>query len=113
MNSTPIILDNGTGMIKTGFAGDLTPRMSFPNQIGLATKEPGDTSPSPDLFFNNRHQFFPGVQLRSPVQHGVVTSWDDMEKMWYHTFENVLHVSSIDHPILLTESPLNPRNNRE
>lgn len=45
--------------------------------------------------------------------HGIVTNWDDMEKIWNHTFYHELRVYPDEHPVLMTEAPLNPKVNRE
>lgn len=54
------------------------------------------------------------LELRYPLEHGVVSNWDDMEKIWeYIFFEGLPDVDSENHPVLLTEAPLNPLKNRE
>ena len=51
--------------------------------------------------------------LTFPIERGIATNWDSMEKIWHHTFYNELRIAPEEHPVLLTEPPLNSKANRE
>ena len=113
----PIVLDNGSGLTKNGYAGEDRPRSVWPTIIGY----PKYTSIMTDVEHYTREYYIgeEALNLRGvlrlvyPVEHGMILDWQAMEKIWHFTFYNDLRVNPSEHPILLTEPPLNPRKNRE
>jgi actin len=110
-----LVIDNGSGMCKAGFAGDEFPRSVFPAIVGhpkyvqaVAGGLNKDTYVGDEACA--KADF---LLLNYPIEHGIVRNWDDMEKLWHHTFFTELRVDPTEHPVLITEAPLNPKRNRE
>ncbi|KAG8503660.1 hypothetical protein CXB51_001670 [Gossypium anomalum] len=128
-----VVIDNGTGYSKMGFAGNVEPCFNQPTVVALNDSYLNQSRASTKL--NMAAQYSAGVMadldffigdealLRSrasntytlsyPINHGQVEDWDAMERYWQHCIFNYLRCDPEDHYFLLTESPLTNPENRE
>ena len=112
---TAVCIDNGSGFIKAGLAGDDAPRSEFSTVVGRP-KVPGLMVglDQKEMYVGKEALQKRGVlRISNPIENGIVQNWEEMEKVWHHTLYNELRVAPDEHPILLTEAPLNPKQNRE
>lgn len=109
----PLVIDTGSGQMKVGQAGDDLPCSIFPNIIGRPKYEKVMETGGKQYYIGDEAQKKRGVlTLQYPVNKGIISSWDDMTKIWDHTFKNVLRVDPKGKKVMQTEPPNNPRSNR-
>jgi len=53
------------------------------------------------------------LNIVKPIERGVISNWDGMEKVWHWCFYDELKVPPEEHPCLLSETPLNSKETRE
>ena len=110
-----VIIDNGSGFTKAGFAGGAAPQVIIPTAIDKKVKgESGN--PLADLNFKlntGKNSTAYDIKTHYPMKHGVVEDWDSMEQLWQRCYYEKLRCNPEDHYLVLTEPPLNPPINRE
>jgi len=116
-----VILDNGSGVCKAGFSGDGTPRVALPAVVAWP-RAPGAAAGLPK---DRRNGYAIGSELEAdaivaegsltlkhPIEHGVVTNWDSVEKIWRRALQDI-GAGEGGHPVLVTEAPLSAKAHRE
>lgn len=113
----PIICDNGTGFVKCGYAGDNFPSLIFPSMIGKpmmrAEEEFQDIELKETMVGDECQKYRAMLDVSYPVEEGKVKDWDGMGKLWDYTFNDRMKIDCKDHKIMLTEPPMNPKENKQ
>ena len=115
-----LVIDNGTDYMKVGFAGANSPQDIFPTIMGSKINYRRGFSLARVSHREDREYIdFDGAQsgvdspaLSSPIDRGIVTNWDDMERIWHHVFYNYLRIAPEECMVLMSEVPFNPKANK-
>ena len=130
MGTPAVVMDNGTGLTKLGFAGNDSQSFVFPTAIATSSASAKSTKSSGKTSFLSSKRgledldFFigdealsaangPNYNLSYPIKHGQIEDWDHMERFWENSIFKYLRCEPEDHYFLMTEPPLNPPENRE
>ncbi|XP_053256623.1 uncharacterized protein LOC128419671 [Podarcis raffonei] len=110
-----VIIDNGSGLCKAGLSGEQAPRTVVATVVGYPKSQAIMFGPvQRESYVGKEAQAKRGIlSFKYPVEHGIVTSWDDMEKIWRYIYRRGLRIRAHERPVLVTEAPLNPVPNRE
>ena len=110
----PIVFDNGASTIKTGYGGYEAPLYVFKSVVGYKKPHLDNSKNSNDFFVGDDISSQIGIQLlHHPIERGIITNWDDNEKIWHYSFYNKIKTDPSKHPILVTEPLQNPKECRE
>ncbi|KAK5581426.1 hypothetical protein ACTFIV_003626 [Dictyostelium citrinum] len=116
-----VVIDNGTGYTKMGYAGNNDPSFIIPTTIATQSSKGKQTAASQKKGVEDL-DFFIGDEaiansktydMTNPVKHGQIENWTHMEQYWEHCVFKYLRCEPEDHYFLLTEPPLNAPENRE
>lgn len=126
-----VVIDNGTGYTKMGYAGNTEPQYIIPTAIATKMK-PTTGAAGPEASAGSQGgskqkgiddlDFFIGDEayensktyhVSMPVRHGQIENWTHMEQFWEQCIFKYLRCEPEDHHFLLTEPPLNAPENRE
>ena len=53
------------------------------------------------------------LKINYPIEHSIINNWDEIEKIWENIFINGLKVDPIEYNVMLTETSINPKENKE
>ena len=109
-----VIFDNGSGLCKAGLSGEIGPHHVISSVLGHCKFNVPLARLNQKYFVGQEALYkYEALYLHYPIERGLVTGWDDMEKLWKHLFERELGVKPSQQPVLMTEPSLNPREIRE
>jgi actin-related protein len=114
---TAIVVDNGSVWTTAGYNGEDSYRTRFATLFGT-----WKSSTQRFMTFGEHKKHYLGdealtrrgfLNLTHPVKNGIITDFKKMDDLWWHTFYTELRVQPEKRPVLITESPMNPKQNRE
>ena len=110
-----VVIDNGSGSIKGGISGDENPRCCFPCKVGRSRWEGVMVGMEEKKSYVGWEATAKRsiLDLSCPIEFGVISDWEDIKKIWHHCMYDQLKVTPEEHPLLLTETALNPLENKQ
>ncbi|XP_003414801.1 actin-related protein T1-like [Loxodonta africana] len=115
LDTPAVIFDNGSGLCKAGLSGETGPRHVINSVVGYPKLDLCSAGSTQKTYYVGEDALskYDALHLHYPIERGLISGWDDMEKLWQHLFECKLGVKPSAHPVLMTEPSWNPREIRE
>lgn len=121
MEPATVVIDNGTGYTKMGYAGNMEPSYMMPSVIAMNVAKKTGTSMSKS-FFNQEMDYYIGDEalsrsqtheIRYILRNGQISDWEGIERYWHKSIYSYLRCEPEEHRFILTEPPMNTPENRE
>ncbi|XP_075404032.1 uncharacterized protein LOC142446174 [Tenrec ecaudatus] len=104
-DTAAVVIDTGTGFTKCGLAGEDHILSLVPSRV-QRLQHPAQSQP--------RYVVSEDQEGSYPVlNRGVVSDWDALEVLWQHLFYCRLRMQPEELAVLVADSPVSPRTNRE
>ncbi|XP_037357432.1 actin-like protein 10 [Talpa occidentalis] len=102
-----VVVDQGSGFTKAGFAGEAQPRL----ELKSSSLVPSGDRPVPPG--GPGCELARGVARAHPIKHGVVVDWEALEGLWERLLVGGLRICPEQWPVLVSTSPSAPPAGRE
>ncbi|CEI88339.1 hypothetical protein RMCBS344292_02730 [Rhizopus microsporus] len=102
-----VVLDMGSTSTRVGFAGEEVPKTIIPTCYGV------DQNNNYYVGDAQLNTWRPNVEIKNPMEDGMIRDWDAVEQIWKTAFQDYLHINPSEHPFLCTEPAWNTTENRE
>lgn len=94
MSQPAIVIDNGSGSCKMGYAGEEKPQVEIPCLVGY--------SGASFSIGNEAKEKIDSLEIKYPLTCGSISNWEEMEKIWNYGFSQ-LGVNPSGRDILLCD----------
>ncbi|XP_027625990.1 actin-like protein 10 [Tupaia chinensis] len=102
-----VVVDQGSGFTKAGFAGEDQPRIVLKSSSLVPSWDRPVLPGAPGC------ELAGGVARAHPIKHGVVVDWEALEGLWERLLVGGLQVCPEQWPVLVSDSPSAPPAGRE
>ena len=122
MNLATVVIDNGTGYTKMGYAGNMEPSYLIPTALADSNNKGATKVANQTKFENPELDFYVGEEafqhqkthnVQQIIRSGQIENWEAMEKFWHRAIYAQLRCEPEEHRFILTEPPMNTPENRE
>ncbi len=107
------MIDNGTNSCKAGFSEDDMPRVEIRTVLGFPSSQGGSADDQLDIFVGDDAISKGGIlELHYPIVKGEIQNFKIMAEIWKHIFYQDLLSETKSNPVIVSEAPFAPYENK-